>query len=280
MTESLAVVTAAAVLALLAGWGYFRRYQVFRPPIGVFNIRDVGLFIGGIILIPYIYMIAPTWLVMAMLTLVTLGPVYIALEPALPTRWLTWLVIVPLLGTDIALAVVVGTNSGAFLALNNLVLIIAVVGVTNLWAQSGLSGRDVTIMAGVLCVYDVLATSVFGLMGDLFARLIGLPFMPLIGWAAGAGLGLGLGDLLLATTFPLVMRKAYGKRAGLVALGVDIAGVAGMLAAVELRLFGQILPVMTVLGPLMIAQYTYWRRRGPERRTWRYLAAEPVAVPR
>jgi hypothetical protein len=40
-----------------------------------------------------------------------------------------------------------------------------------------------------------------------------------------------------------------------------------------------IFPVMTVLGPLMVGQYLYWRRqRGQERTIWQYLQAEPVSA--
>ena len=35
-------------------------------------------------------------------------------------------------------------------------------------------------------------------------------------------------------------------------------------------------PVMIVLGPLLIAQYGYWRRRGPERSTAEYRRIEPL----
>jgi hypothetical protein len=36
-------------------------------------------------------------------------------------------------------------------------------------------------------------------------------------------------------------------------------------------------PVMVILGPLMVAQYLYWRRRhGPERTTRQYRLAERV----
>jgi len=34
-------------------------------------------------------------------------------------------------------------------------------------------------------------------------------------------------------------------------------------------------PVMIVLGPLIAAQYTYWRRRGLERTTWQYCVSRP-----
>jgi hypothetical protein len=36
-------------------------------------------------------------------------------------------------------------------------------------------------------------------------------------------------------------------------------------------------PVMVVLGPLMLLQYLYWRRRrGQERTMWQYLQEEPM----
>ena len=40
---------------------------------------------------------------------------------------------------------------------------------------------------------------------------------------------------------------------------------------------------MVVLGPLMGLQYLFWRKRGPERTTGRYLLEEPMSsrgVPR
>ena len=36
-----------AVAAILLSWRYFRRYQVTRPPIGVFNLTDIAFMIGG-----------------------------------------------------------------------------------------------------------------------------------------------------------------------------------------------------------------------------------------
>jgi hypothetical protein len=37
------------------------------------------------------------------------------------------------------------------------------------------------------------------------------------------------------------------------------------------------IPAMVALGPLTVAQYLGWRRRGRERTTWEYLQAEPLA---
>jgi hypothetical protein len=155
-----------------------------------------------------------------------------------------------------------------------------VVATTALWAQSGMRARDAAVLGGALALYDPVATSLLPLTGDLIDRLAGLPLAPVIAWGVGDGrwLGLGLGDLLMATVFPLVMRKAYGRRAGLVGALVGLGAIAGLLGLGLLGLLPGIFPVMLLLGPLMVAQYAFWRRRlGPERTTWQYLRAEPVS---
>jgi hypothetical protein len=84
-----------------------------------------------------------------------------------------------------------------------------------------------------------------------------------------------MGDLLLATVFPLVMRKAFGRAAGMMAATISLALIALLLALAVMRLLPALFPVMIVLGPLILVQYGYWRgRRGRERTTWQYLQAE------
>jgi hypothetical protein len=134
----------------------------------------------------------------------------------------------------------------------------------------------VALLAGVLTLYDLIATSLLPLTTDLLGRLAGTPFMPMVIWGTGHDrLGIGLGDLLLATVFPLVMRKAFGRAAGLVALASTLSTLGALLTLLELRGVPATLPAMTPLGPLMVLQYVYWvRRRGPERTTQQYLQAE------
>jgi hypothetical protein len=138
--------------------------------------------------------------------------------------------------------------------------------------------RDAATLGAALAVYDVVATSWLPLMGDLMARVAGLPFAPLVAWPAGPDglwIGLGLGDLLLVTVFPLVLRKAYGRPAGLAALGLGLGGIAGVMVLAGLGAI-ELFPVMVVLGPLMVLQHAWWSgRRGRERTTWQYLRAEP-----
>jgi hypothetical protein len=58
----------------------------------------------------------------------------------------------------------------------------AVVGLSNLWAQSGMKARHVALLVGVVAVYDLSATSLLPLTTDLIGRLAGLPFAPLVIW--------------------------------------------------------------------------------------------------
>jgi hypothetical protein len=99
-----------------------------------------------------------------------------------------------------------------------------------------------------------------------------------VAWPAGpgGGLGIGLGDLLLATVGPLALRKAFGRRAGLTAAALAVATLAALLALLDLGLVRTTIPAMVALGPLTVAQYLGWRRRGRERTTWEYLQAEPL----
>lgn len=263
MTQVLLMIYAYALLTMGLGWFYFGHYRLKRPPLGVFNLWDVAVMIGGIILIPYLYLALPTWLVAGLLGLSALSISYICLEPVLPRPWLIWPAVLGLGLSDVTALGLFGTHSAAFFGVNNGVQILVVVGVTNLWTQSGLKARDIAILGGVLMIYDYLFTAQLPLMDDLFRQLDGLPFAPMVVWSSGAGQWgtIGLGDLLLATVFPLVMRKTYGTAAGLIGLGLILAGFLGVVLAAGSGWWPASFPVMIVLGPLMVAQYGYWRRR-------------------
>ena len=280
------VVLGYVICAVLGAWVYFRRYQVSRPPIGVFNLKDIVLMVLLIILVPFLYLALPLWLVAGFLLLVALSVLYFTWEPVLRARWAIWLVAVALLVADSAAAFLFGTRSEGFFAVNNTVLLVMIVGISNLWAQSGMKARDAALLGALLALYDFIATSQLPLMSDLITRLSGLPLAPTISWSTETMVpGIGLGDVLLATVFPLVMRKAFGQLAGITALVLALVAIAMLpvlLAAVEslpvLHLQG-LFPAMVVLGPLMVLQYLFWsRHRGQERTTFQYLQQEPLRL--
>ncbi len=273
------VVMAYVIGAALLGWLYFRSYRITRPPIGVINLKDVAFMLGAIVLIPFLYLTLPPWVAGGLLAVGVLTILYITWEPVLGARWAVWLASFTLLGTDVGVLLLFGATSTAFFVVNNTVLIVGVVGATNLWAQSGMKARDLAVLASGLAVYDFVATSQLPLMDDLIGRLAAMPLAPQVAWRIGDGfwLGVGLGDLLLATVFSLVMRKAYGRSAGLVALVLALGAIGVMLALLDLEILRVTLPAMVVLGPIMVLQYAFYhRRRGRERTTWQYLEAEPM----
>ena len=280
MTTALLVTFLLSCAAILLGWAYFRRWAITRPPIGVFNLTDVVVMMGFIVLIPYLYLALPVKVLAAVLTLGTISILYFVLEPVLVARWAVWTGCLLVAGADIGALIIYGWASRQFFAVNDAVLVIVAAGVANLWAQSGMKARDAAVLGGALTIYDLVSTSILPLMGDLMASVSNLPFAPMAAWAAGKPAhwaGIGLGDMLLAAAFPLVMRKAFGRDAGATALIVGIAAIGCLLASFGLGLLRHIFPAMVILGPAMALQYTYWRRRcGTERTTWQYLKAEPL----
>src|SRR5438270_796016 len=84
------VVVAYAAGAVLLAWLYFRHFRVSRPPIGVFNLRDVTLIIGAIVLVPYLYLTVPPWFEATLLGLGLLTILQVTFEPILPGRWTAW----------------------------------------------------------------------------------------------------------------------------------------------------------------------------------------------
>jgi hypothetical protein len=280
MVTATFVILAGVALALLGSWAYFGRWAMTRPPIGVFNGVDVTVMIGGILLVPYLYLLLPVPVVLILLVLGMASILYALVEPLVRAGWGRWGLVVGLLAADGIAYAVGGSASPGYLAVNDGVILLVVIATANLWAGSGMSARAAAILGGVLLVYDVTATSVLPLMGEVIRHLAGLPFSPALGWVNGDGVMLiGLGDLLLAAVFPLILRRCYGETAGRVALAVNFLALLGLLTVplgtLVPGLVGQgFFPVMAILGPLMIAQYLYWvRGHGAGRPTWQYWQA-------
>jgi hypothetical protein len=271
-------VLSAVAAAAAAGWIYFRRFELMRPPIGVYDAHDVVFMLTAIVALPFAYLALPRTVVGVVFCLIALNILYFGWEPVLRLpRWI-WLAAVGCVAADVAANLAAGAGSRLVLVVNDLELVALAVVVANVLAQSGMRARDLALLAGALTVYDVVATTQVSLMSDLVRRLATLPFAPLVAWRDGAGwLALGLGDLLVVVLAPLVLRKAFGQAAGLVAAAASLAAVAVMLALVRWSLVRADIPAMIALGPLVVAQYAWWRtRRGRERRTWEYLTDEPA----
>ena len=77
------VVLGHAAAAVLLGAAFFRRYRVARPPVGVFDLGDVALLLGAVVLAPLLYLALPRWAAAGLLGLGVLGALLVVLEPVL-----------------------------------------------------------------------------------------------------------------------------------------------------------------------------------------------------
>jgi hypothetical protein len=277
LLTSVLVILVGCVVCLCAGWFYFGAIEIQRPPIGVMKRGDVLWIFVLIILIPLLYVALPTAVVLVIIVLGAVSLSYTTIEPLIRSTVLRWIVVLVLIAANLLSAAQLGVNHPASVLLNNLNFILTAVGIANLWAQTGFKARDAALLGALLVVYDFVATTLLSLMDDMLRRLSGLPFAPILAWGSGVSYaGVGLGDLLMATCFPLVMRKSYGDPAGWLALAMSLASIIFVFALQSLRTF----PVMVVLGPVMVIQYLFWNhRRGVERTMREYRAARRLPEP-
>ncbi|HEX2915849.1 MAG TPA: hypothetical protein VH186_34125 [Chloroflexia bacterium] len=267
MLTSLVVIIGLSLAAGLGGWFYLSYCRVTRPPIGVFNYYDLAVLAIFIIVTPYLYLILPSWIAGGLLVLSGGSILYLTLEGMLPgmRRGLVTSLVLVLLFLDIQTSLLSGLEINLKYGINNLVLLLIVIGLANLWVQTGMRAAHAVLLGAFLTGYDFVATSLNSVTGNLFEKLAGLPLSPLFGWASGkAVITLGMGDLLLATVFPLVMRKAYRGWAGLSAFGINQLAI-GVLLVLPLQ---GVFPVMVVLGPLMLIQYFWWHSRAIKKKPY------------
>ncbi|MFE9370374.1 hypothetical protein ACFYM2_11440 [Streptomyces sp. NPDC006711] len=265
------VALSVCVAALIAGAGcYFARVRMPRPPVGVYAAGDIAVLSGGVVVAPLLYLSLPGAAVSALFGLVLCLAAQFTLAPLCGGRW-SWLI--ALVATALTVSAALTGHAVAVRVLTDVLLAVAVMGVANLWAQSGMRPVHVASFAAVLTCYDLVATALTHVTLDFVTQVRGRPFAPLFALTGGdRPVAIGLGDLLLLVLFPLVATRAFGRRAGFVAAGVGIAvtGVVSRLFALGVLTAG--FPLLTALGPLIVAQYLLWTRRyGSERTTadWR-----------
>jgi hypothetical protein len=275
MITAIIPILLSILVSIALSWVYFLRVAIKRPPIGVMNLWDVAFVIAGILIIPYLYLHLPLWIVTALLALLTASIIYFVLEPVVRVKIALWLLALSLTLAVIATAVTFGANSRAFYVINNLVLVLIVIGVSNIWVQSGMRARDATVLAIFLMIYDFIFTSLLPVTNDLFVSLSALPFAPMFVWSfrdEGQWLAIGLGDVLLVSVFPFVLDKAFGRSAGWMAAIVAMGIIVILLVSPNIGLLRETIPVMVVIGPLMFLQYSFWHRQlGAERTMRQYL---------
>ncbi len=267
---ALFVLTAVVAGLVAVAWAYLVRIELPRPPIGVYGGSDIVIMSALVVAAPLAYLALPKSAVAAVFGVVVFAAVQLALAPLLGGRLSA--LAAALLCSAVAAAWLLH-HAGATEVLNDAALAVAVVGVANLWVQSGMRASQITAFAVLLTGYDLTATSLTTVMSRFADEVSGIAFAPQFVIATGrAPLGIGLGDLLMLVLFPLAAVKAFGRAAGLVAAVAAVAVTAVAAVLLGLGALGAQVPLLTLLGPVICVQYLLWRRAGYRERTvaqWR-----------
>lgn len=264
---------AAASFALL----YFRHVRMVRPPIGVFNFRDIAILFLVILLLPTMYLIIPQFLLTCFIVTTFCSALYITLRPLL-SRQFVWLIIGGLVITNIVTADrFLGTQIGLQLywITNSIAVLLATIGVSNLYVQGGMRLRHVAYFTLLLALYDAVFTSLTSFSQELADRLQTHPLPPFFGYILGAYNGnIGIGDLLMYSLFTAAAYKSFGKKgviASFVIITVFGAILPGLLPLIVTDVTGVNVvnsldvPTQTIFGPAAFATYLWLARRTRER---------------
>jgi plastocyanin len=272
----------------LCALAYFRRVVLPRPPIGTFNARDLTVLAVFIVTLPVLYVSVPPGVLTGFLVVTFFSALMIALRPLVAARRL--LVVVPLALT--VNLVITRSMSGVegglqlYWVSTTVIVVIAAVGVANLYVQGGLGLRQIAWFTVFLGIYDIFFTRVIPLTPELAVALQGRPLDPSLGFAAwGYNANVGLGDLLVFCLYATAAYRGFGRRGALASLliiavfGAIAPSVTPLLVP---GLFGStaaaFVPIMTLFGPAAFVCYLWLSRSSPERplRVW---LAERAAAP-
>lgn len=287
-------VTFQVIVALVAGLGvptlallYFRRVRLERPALGVFNARDIALVLFFILLLPFLYLVIPSIVLTGMLVLTFSSALYMSLRPFLRPRYL-WPLIIFLVGGNIMVTrTLMGTTQGwqIYWVLNNIIVLAAVVGVSNLYVQGGMRLRQVAWFSLILAAYDLTFSMFIPISQHLADRFHGQPLDAAMGWIMGSySSNLGIGDLLVFTLFTITAFKGFGRKGVLASLAIIaiFGAILPSLSPLMVQQFGRTgigitIPVQTFFGPVALLTYYLLRRTGPERSMAQWSSAQSAA---
>ncbi|MEA2193318.1 MAG: hypothetical protein QOI73_3439 [Solirubrobacteraceae bacterium] len=284
------VAIAGALIGSLSALAYFRRVRLERPPIGAFNGRDLSVLAVFIVALPLLYLVVPAGVLTGFLVLTFTSALMIALRPLAPAR-LLWVAIPLLLVANLLVTRSMEDFGGGlqvYWLLTSIVVMIAAVGIANLYVQGGLGLRHVAWFTLFLAVYDIFFTNVVALTPLLAISLQGRPLDPSVGMATAAyNANVGLGDMLVFCMYTLAAYKGFGRRGALVSIAVIVVfGAIGPSVTPLLApgLFGTtaaaFVPVMTVFGPAAFASYLWLSRSAAERSGKQWLAEQAARLAR
>lgn len=277
--QALTLLAALAALISLAAL-YLRRVRMPRPPVGRFVRSDIAVMTATLVSMPFVYLHLPRTLVTCVFGAVFLGACSLLLGPVMGGRRAAAVTLA--LGGFLLAAHLAGWVP-ARIATGDVLLALAVTGVANLWAQTGMTAGQVAALAALLAPYDLLATGLTSVTERLVHHFAGMPLGPMLAVNDGSSpIGAGLGDCLMLTLWPLVATKAFGRVAGWCGAVVGLCVMSVVLAGAVTGVVHGGVPLLTGLGPCIVAQYAYWRARcGPERRTveWRGGSGSPPVDP-
>ncbi|MBV9688690.1 MAG: hypothetical protein JO202_03160 [Ktedonobacteraceae bacterium] len=281
----------ASLLTVTCSLIYFQTVHMERPPIGVFNKEDIAILFMFLLVLPFIYVAIPPLLLTVILVVAFIGLIYTGLRPLMRARYALLTAIV-LLAANIVVTQTSKTGWAMGMqihwALNDLIIILGAVTISNLYVQGAMRLRHVAWFALLLALYDAFFAWVVPLTPALLIHLENTAIDPAIAFTIGTfRMSIGLGDLFVFSLFTVAAYKGFSVRGMIASLGLVAIfgtllplGVVLVLTAMTGRA-NVTVPAQVFFGPAAFITYLWLSRHTQERsmRQWYNAHTKPGSTP-
>jgi hypothetical protein len=179
---------------------YDRFVTVEKPPIGRINWIDALFILAVLNITPFLFLVFPSFLVLALFSISFTAGLYYALKPFVRIRPLVILV---------ALLIIAFQIWNPTMYLNDIIVMSTVIGIAALYTQSGLKPIELVLLGVGYSVYDFTLGRYTPLIIQLTLKLGSIQIAPIL---IVSNFVIGAADVMLASLYVVALRRKFGIR--------------------------------------------------------------------
>ncbi len=193
---------------------YDRFVKVELPPVGRVNWIDVLFILAMLNVFPFLLLVLPSYLILLLFAFSFASGLYYAFRPLIRQRVIIFILVAGLILTQIL-------NPMKYL--NDVIVMITVVGISVLYVQSGLRMNELALLGIGYSIYDLIIGMFTPFLSQLTLKLTNIQIAPAI---IVGNFAIGAADVLLVSLYVVALKQKANIRLAAAYLILSILVVA------------------------------------------------------